>query len=672
MLVGLRVAAIVLSPFSSAVPTRMPAIPKDAFSAAEFLIRHMYRSFEIGEGHSLSAIAETEKPMGGDTWFWSDDNAKALEFLSRPELWRLYSREVVEIIRFVQAMCAGPFIFRRVGLPRLDRVEIEGHGSEYRHSFLRLAYQPALAAVVVALRFHDERNFDHLSLAGNYVEFTYRQRRFNVPVETAISDVSVAQNGTQLTVSCAREMRFKSRLREISLGFVAHSYTIDAGSMVIRVEAALDVDPGLMISDVVLTIGHSALNQSYYNTIVTDGSGNRSVHFMADAPTRERLQLRGTSYYQMRSREISGDSLAVHTLVRNLGNLLGLDVDVRPQGFLHQVIARYEFPGPHRGTRLIVTEDKVLTGGGLYDRISDYVALVRQAPRGGSKIGAVYDLSTSYDYGAKINAFAKCYAVCARCIDPEPASLIEELRHSFDRYLDYYFELFIDRHTERPNAIFSRDLAFVILGLATMYRATEVKGYLQRLRELCDILLGFEYRFDDLAGNQASGFLMRMNSPPIAYVDCHAAALLALTHATRFIDDPRLPAAIERGLRSYGIATCVEDIGDRMVKVDTVTTTMIHASGQNHAENSFWNFKAGMTLRCFSALCASPNPALQAIVQQHGPRLELLKMLLLRQISASITGHMDGVEVRTSVYSGETNSETQPWVMLGLLGHPAD
>ena len=32
----------------------------------------------------------------------------------------------------------------------------------------------------------------------------------------------------------------------------------------------------------------------------------------------------------------------------------------------------------------------------------------------------------------------------------------------------------------------------------------------------------------------------------------------------------------------------------------------------------------------------------------------------------------DSVEIRTSIYSGETNSETQPWVMLGLLGHPYD
>ena len=42
------------------------------------------------------------------------------------------------------------------------------------------------------------------------------------------------------------------------------------------------------------------------------------------------------------------------------------------------------------------------------------------------------------------------------------------------------------------------------------------------------------------------------------------------------------------------------------------------------------------------------------------------------QLQRSITERDDSVEIRTSVYSTETNSETQPWVMLGLLGHPYD
>jgi hypothetical protein len=59
-------------------------VPTDALPAAEFLIRHLYRSIDVAQGKKFFAITESETP-GGDDWYWNDDNAKSLEFLSRPE-----------------------------------------------------------------------------------------------------------------------------------------------------------------------------------------------------------------------------------------------------------------------------------------------------------------------------------------------------------------------------------------------------------------------------------------------------------------------------------------------------------------------------------------------------------------------------------------------------------
>ena len=105
----------------------MALIPTDTFPAAEFLVRHMYRPVELGNGASHFAIAETALPIAGDNWFWTDDNAKVLEFLSRPELWQRFPRQTTEILRFVRAMCRGPLIFRRVSPPRLEPAENAGH-----------------------------------------------------------------------------------------------------------------------------------------------------------------------------------------------------------------------------------------------------------------------------------------------------------------------------------------------------------------------------------------------------------------------------------------------------------------------------------------------------------------------------------------------------------------
>ena len=84
-------------------------------------------------------------------WFWNDDNAKVLELMSRPEVWRRFPQETGEILRFVQSMCRGPFIFRRVGAPRLEPLGSEGNVLSYRHSLMRIRCDLGQGAVVAGV-----------------------------------------------------------------------------------------------------------------------------------------------------------------------------------------------------------------------------------------------------------------------------------------------------------------------------------------------------------------------------------------------------------------------------------------------------------------------------------------------------------------------------------------
>ena len=152
-------------------------IPTEALPAAEFLIRHLYRSIDVADGTRFSAIAESENP-GEDNWFWNDDNAKSLEFLSRPEVWRHFPAEVAEVIRFVRSMSNGPYIFRRISGPRLESAGKKGTVSSYLHSLMRLKCDLERGAIAAGVRFHDERTHDNLWLTGNRIEFTRRRRRF--------------------------------------------------------------------------------------------------------------------------------------------------------------------------------------------------------------------------------------------------------------------------------------------------------------------------------------------------------------------------------------------------------------------------------------------------------------------------------------------------------------
>src|SRR6516225_2664560 len=569
-------------------------IPTEALPAAEFLIRHLYRSIDVADGTRFSAIAESENP-GEDNWFWNDDNAKSLEFLSRPEVWRHFPAEVAEVIRFVRSMSNGPYIFRRISGPRLESSGKKGTVSSYLHSLMRLKCDLERGAIAAGVRFHDERTHDNLWLTGNRIEFTRRHRRFALNVESAISSVDAAQEGNTLRLRHSSDLYFTLRWKQLRLGQLTYTYTIDARSMVIEVEASLDLAPGREVTDVMLTIGHD-FEHSYFTSIGADTQ-----------PT---------------------------------GNLLF--TEGKPAGRLHRVAATYAFPGSQRGGRLVAAEWKLITAGGFYNRVPDYVGFVKDAVASRSTGQAAYDYSISYDYGVTINAFAKCFAVCASGdVTPQTATLQDELRSLFNLYLDYYFDLYVNEHARQPNTIFSRELAFAILGVVTMYRATAADDYRRRLGRLCDVLLDFEVKFLDVAGNPASGFLMRLDSPRAAYVDCHSAALLALTQASRYISDPRLAAAIDRGLASYFLETCRVD-ADGPREVAMVSTLMIDDQGTRRTENSFENFKAGMTLRFFNALRNATDPALQGVLARHWDRIERFEIILRRQIERSIS-ERDGV-----------------------------
>ena len=646
----------------------MPCLPADALAAAEFLVRHLYRPIDVAARSRYGAIAETAGP-GDDRWFWSDDNAKVLELMSRPEVWRRFPQETGEILRFVQSMCQGPFIFRRVGAPMLEPLGNDGSIASYRHSLMRIRCDLGQGAVVAGLRFHDERNADNLLLGGNYVAFTYRGRRRKVPVPVGGPNRQAVCNGHLLRLRHVADIATAPGRR---LGEIAYTYTFDARSMLFEVEAALDLDAGIEIADVVLTVGHGALSYSLFNTVVTDKTNGPRPLYAAGVPSARSHAAAGAAYYAIRQEHISADALAVHTLSLMPQHLAGIETVVETQGQLDRVLARYEFPGRHRGGRLVAAEHKLITAGGFYDRIADYAALMREASAARGAQRAACDFSISYDYGATLNALAKCFAVAAAGQAPAEADAApDRLRAAFDETLSYYCELYGYRHEIRPNAIFSRELSFAVLGVATMFRATGAAEYLRRLVRLCEVLLDFEMRFEDKAGGAASAFLMRHDNRDTAYFDCQSAALLALTRAAAIIEDPAFLAAIERGLAAYALATCAVDLPEPR-KIDTVAIELPggRTAGQHHT--GFWNFKAGLALRFFAALRGAPIASLQAIAARHADRLELFEAMLRRQLGRSIADRDQGVEIRTSVFSGETNSETQPWAVLGLVGHPHD
>ena len=203
-----------------------------------------------------------------------------------------------------------------------------------------------------------------------------------------------------------------------------------------------------------------------------------------------------------------------------------------------------------------------------------------------------------------------------------------------------------------------------------MHRATGCPVYRRQLERLVEVLLEFEMRFESRAGDCGFGIsdaqgqpqpgLSRLPERCAAGADAGGVASWKIRGC---------PEVIERGIAAYRLAPQAIDLGTGG-RIDTVGMASPDAAGEI-GETAFWNFKAGLSLRFFGALRRSPDPAVQAVASRHRDRLAVFEAVLRHQLArVGRRARRLASRLRTSVLSGETNSETQPWAMLGLVGHP--
>ncbi len=651
----------------------MTDLPTDPVPYAEFILRHLMQ--EVMPGEPARAVAETEHAVDGDRWFWADDNAKVLEFLALPQLWQRYPDDCARILRFIEGLCQGPFILRRTGHARLDLTASNGEGlARFIHTFMHVSCDLPQGIVTIGMRFHDIRTARNLILTGNYVHFVHQGRSHLLDVEDAITEWAIEREGPQLVFRHASDLHFLAAGGHMRLGTVTYRYTIDARSMFVDAEAVLDLDPDVEVQHVVLTIGQDQLshgeNGVHYGTVhVQAPSGDYSLS--AGQPGHSSIPCSGATYWSLAQRgEMRGFALAVHSLPSGDGQLASIEARVQEDGRYHWAAAQYVFPGPHRGGSLRAAERKTITSGGFYDRVADNAALFAHAAA--QPFTQPLDMSISYDYGAELNAFARCHRSLSR---PELRDIAPELRavsrELFDRYHAVYAETLMVAHRSDPSAIFSRPLCFLIYGLIDMWHATGEEQYRESLRDAVAILLDFERNFIGEDNHTESAFLMGQSSCVSPFVDCHSAALLALLRALPVLEIPSHITSIDRGLDAYRLETMAIDLGDPR-KYDMLCVGWLPEGAPKHQPHAYWNFCVGITLRLFKLLRQSGHQATREILDRHRYRIGILEAVMRQQLIASLRDRDGALEVKTGVLSGEGNSETQPWVALGLVEDSGD
>jgi hypothetical protein len=94
--------------------------------------------------------------------------------------------------------------------------------------------------------------------------------------------------------------------------------------------------------------------------------------------------------------------------------------------------------------------------------------------------------------------------------------------------------------------------------------------------------------------------------------------------------------------------------------------------GEQPIAYAYWNFTAGITLRLFKLLRQSNHQATSEIYDRHKHRIAIQEALLNLQIDRSLRERDGALEIKTGWLSTEGNSETQPWVALGLVTDSGD
>ncbi|MBO6756317.1 MAG: hypothetical protein JJ902_08325 [Roseibium sp.] len=622
------------------------------------------------------AVSETEHPVLGDIWFWSDDNAKVLDLLGTETVWRNNREVVPQILSFLTDMSEDALILRRIAAPRLEKLARSDGVAAYTHGLLDIGARPERAEVSLGMRFHDGRTARNAVLGRHYVSFSFGGIRHSVPVGKAIVSSRIEETPDHVVFVSVAEIvvdRVPGIGPKKRIGTVTYSTTVRINTVIAEIEAEFQIDPGVSVSDVVLAFVFDELSPSKndvrYESIKLVRAGCSEPE-AESGNLRKGLDAAGADYWAVvQDSHLSGFALAVHCLPKAGSPIHRLVGTRNTTGTLRTVASEHRFSGRHAGARLVAGEHKIITSGGFYNRPEIYARMFAEAITRVPGLQAPIDYSVSYDYGAEVKAYSRCFASltkdCTLSSDPAMKAFLQD---RVDYYHHAYNALFIEPAQSRQAALFSRSVSFMAFAYTDMIKATGETKYRDALRACCDIIMTFERRNSGVAGRPQSGFLMGQENDALPYPDCHGSCLLTLIYGTVYLREHKWLESIHLGFSAYRLDTMyIEYFGGSIQ--DLVGVDFELQNGRQRTMDTFWNFNGALTLRAIVALRTAPDPALRRIWVHQAQRLTLFERAIRHRLASSQRVRGETTEIVSSTLSAETNSETQPWAALALTGN---
>jgi hypothetical protein len=605
-----------------------------------FMAEHLYKQIS---NSNLSALSETEKPLDNDIWFWADDNGKALETFVFQESLRRYPEVAKNMLKFIIKLSPSPYIFRRMVDDALF-VKYKKPSKFKIHTML-MNYHGNLNTGVInqGYRFHDSRKQDILRHGSSVLSYSYRGNPRKIELNKKIISSKIIQ------MDSTAQFMWMASIKEKGSKVVDINFVYEILAFKPYFEMTSEVHAYQDISDVKLSTDYEipAKSPHRFNHFYVQQSKNRHKELTWDPASGKPALYHGyLDWYALNEYGRVGDAYAVI----GIPGQSELPYEVLPvtgqRKSLKGIRLIRSYGHLKKGESKRYRERRILLAGGLYSDWPKYAPFLKRMDPDFNGV----DLTISYDYGAEINGVASLYLSDQKRLSEahealQPIAYKPEVKKWIDDHLDAYQKYFLVKENGMYPHVFSRGLSFVILGTDALFRSTHEQKYRELMLRLAKVLWSFKTKHGIAC--YVSGEVME---------DCSGAAVVAFVRVYLATGQVKYLHAIQHILNSFSI--------DKSRRVGY----HIYVRKEKGTENGvYWVFKAALMLRAINAaellilrndLYLSP----QSIKRLQGIRSELVKYIILCTKKRG-----SRKEVLTSHRSGETNSETQPWTLLGLI-----
>jgi len=646
--IALLLVSLLATSDAARAPAKLTLLNADVQKYAPFIIKALYH--ERVAGTSLSALSETEKPINGDIWYWTDDNAKSLEALALAPVFPAFTQQVGRLVKFIIANSPPPFVFRRRTDERLEVPSANPEDFRVVTGLMNFHGNLRKGEVIQAFLAHDDRREDAVEFSADFLSYSVGTHRYSVDVAKSIDNVEIRPGKRDVFLVHKTPLRSGKDV----VGNVEYSYRIAIDKPYVTMTLAVHAAEGITLTNVEATSAIDKLDSlsSVRYSKFFAATNDTASGFTDAKPSSEWRVLRegNAQWWAVIQNRNLGDSYGIATWLDaplRLRRLVSFGEQKR--AFRH-IQAVYQADRATREEPLVISEKRVLLGGGLFDNMRAYDSVFSDLDRFPG-----VDLSISYDIGAELNGVAAAYLAdkTRLAADPKatPVAYEPETRAWFDAIIEGYAGTFLSPIGSTYPYAFSRGTAFVLLAADTMFVATRDTRYLDIVRKLADVLLAFQSHHGSHTG--AFGCFGSNDS----HLDCHAATIVALARAAVALRETRYADAAHRGFKAYRVNTDA-DIGH-----DVFVRTRENGGDR---DSYYWVYKAGMLLRSLESLEVLSERQLLKLTPADWEFMRALQTRTLKYIARTVHARGTLEEIFTCHRCAETNSETQAWALLGL------